>query len=128
MTHKLCTPTVQTNNMTHKLYTPTVQTNNMTHKLCMLTVQVNKFDILYCMRTLTRYSRINYQCISKYVYTMDTCSILCCNNMTISQFNSPCNYITSFWSTFVYNTHTAEIAKKTKNFDWSKFVLLFRLL
>ena len=39
-------------------------------------------------RTLTEHSRINYMdhCITKqvlHVYTMDTCSILCCNNMTI---------------------------------------------
>jgi len=42
----------------------------------------------YCMRTFTRYSQINYmdQCITKYVlyvYTMETCSILCCNTMTV---------------------------------------------
>ena len=42
----------------------------------------------YCIRTLTRYFRINYtdQCITKQVlhlYTMDTCSILCCNTMTV---------------------------------------------
>ena len=41
------------------------------------------------------------------MYTMDTGSILCCNNMQfnplILQFNSPCNDFTSFWSIFVYN-------------------------
>jgi len=40
----------------------------------------------YCMRTLTRYmySQINYmdQWVL-YVFTMDMCSVFCCNNMTV---------------------------------------------
>ena len=65
------------------------------------------------MGTLTGHARINYldNCITKYVihvYTMDTCSILHCKNMTktnppISQFNSLCNEFTSVWSMLVYN-------------------------
>jgi len=45
-------------------------------------------NIMYCMRTLTRHSQRNYmKPIQKrcymYTYSMDTCSILCCNNTTI---------------------------------------------
>jgi len=64
------------------------------------------------------------QCITKYVihvYTMDTRSILCCNNMTVastyftiqqtrvmnSQVSGQCLYTIppSVWSMFVYNTY-----------------------
>jgi len=47
------------------------------------------------------------QCITKWLYTLDTCSILCCNNPQSNplfyQSNGPCNEIMSVWSMFVYN-------------------------
>ena len=60
--------------------------------------------IAYCIGTFPCNYGINHtdQCITKkvlHVYTMDTCSVLCCNNKSnspISQFNSPCNAFTSF--------------------------------
>ena len=45
-----------------------------------------------------------------HVYTMETCFILCCNNMTVLdphiwQFNNPCNEFTSVCSMFVYTRY-----------------------
>ena len=57
------------------------------------------FGKRYCIQILAwnygSHGPMHYK-IGVNVYTMDTCSLLCCNNMTvldppISQFNSPCN-------------------------------------
>ena len=68
----------------------------------------------YCMRTLTRYSRINYNGTMYYKSRYPMC-IHCTrgiysvvitwqSNPPFSQLNSPCNEFTSVWSMFVYNS------------------------
>jgi len=48
----------------------------------------NDNDKMYCMRTFDSIlpNKLIDQCMTKkvlHVYTMDTCSILCCDNMTV---------------------------------------------